>query len=293
MIAVQGIDLDIPPGTIFGLIGPNGSGKTTTLRMLATLLRPTAGEIQIDGVDAVLDPLTTRRRIGYLSDNFGLYDELFTWEYLDYFAGAYLVEDRAQSVETVLDLVQLRDKRNVLVGKLSRGMRQRVGLARVLLYNPKVILLDEPANGLDPVSRIALYALLRKLREGGTTVLVSSHILTELSGICDHVGLMERGKMIVAGPIDEILAKTRTHFTLLLEVQGAPDAAMELLKNQPNIANVLLEDGQIKAEFSGNREDLPALHRALVAAGIPVIGFSPRAENLEDIFLRHSTGATQ
>lgn len=293
MTAVDKVDLDIPSGSIFCLIGPNGAGKTTILRMLATLLRPTSGEIEIDGIDTILEPLTARRRIGYLSDNFGLYDELLTWEYLDYFCGAYLVEDRAQSVEAVLDLVQLRHKRNEPVGKLSRGMRQRLGLARMLVYNPRVIILDEPANGLDPISRMALYALLRKLRDGGTTVLVSSHILTELSEICDHVGIMELGHMIVAGPVAEILAKTRTHLTLQLEVCGAPDGAIDLLKRLPGMMGVVLEGNQIQAQYSGKREDLPAVHQALVAAGIPVIAFSPRAENLEDLFLRLSTGATQ
>jgi ABC-2 type transport system ATP-binding protein len=290
--AVRNVDLDIPEKSIFGFIGPNGAGKTTTLRMLATLLRPTSGEIHIDGIDALDDPVKVRGRLGYLSDTFGLYDDLMAWEYLDYFCGAYNVVNPQEKVEEVLELVQLTHKRNELVGKLSRGMRQRLGIARTLVYEPKAILLDEPANGLDPIARIALRDLLKMLRDRGTTIIVSSHILTELSDFCDTVGIMELGRMVVSGSIERILAQTRKHLRLVLEVLGAPEKAKEVLSGDPSITDIELTNGKLEMVFTGQREDLPALHKKLVEADVPVISFFPKTENLEDLFMRLSTGAT-
>lgn len=300
--AVTNVDLQVPKGTIFGFIGPNGAGKTTTMRMLATLLRPTAGTIQIDGIDVVENPIAVRRRIGYLSDTFGLYDDLKAWEYLAYFCAAYQVEPTADRIDAMLDLVQLTHKRDDMVGKLSRGMRQRLGIARMLTYDPKLILLDEPANGLDPIARIALRDLLKKLRERGVTVLVSSHILTELSDLCDTVGIMELGRMITHGSVEEILARTRTHLRLMLEVLGPAETARDALQGHPGIADVAISPvpanvppsttTKLEMSFTGKREDLPALHKKLVEAGVPVVAFFPKAENLEDLFMRLSTGAT-
>lgn len=292
MTAVADVNLDVPANTIYGFIGPNGAGKTTALRMLATLLRPTEGELFVDGINGVDDPVGVRRRIGYLSDNFGLYDELRVWEYLDYFCGAYMVESSPEYIDTVLDLVQLTHKREELVGKLSRGMRQRMGIARMLVYQPKVILLDEPANGLDPIARIALRDLLKSLRDRGTTIIVSSHILTELSDMCDTVGIMELGRLIVSGSIEGILAQTRTQLQLVLEVLGPPEKAREALQGEPKIGELRIEGGKLLMNFSGVREDLPALHKKLVEAEVPVVAFFPKSENLEDLFLRLSTGAT-
>jgi len=233
-----------------------------------------------------------RRRIGYLSDNFGLYDELKVWEYLDYFCGAYAVESTPEKLDGILDLVQLTHKREELVGRLSRGMRQRLGIARMLVYEPKVVLLDEPANGLDPIARIALRDLLKTLRDRGTTVIVSSHILTELSDMCDTVGIMELGRLIVAGSIEKILDQTRTQLRLILEILGPPEKAVEVLQSVPQVVNVTKENGRLEMGFTGSREDLPTLHKKLVEAGVPVVAFFPKAENLEDLFMRLSTGAT-
>ena len=292
MTAVGNVDLFVPANTIFGFIGPNGAGKTTTMRMLATLLRPTVGEIFIDGVDAIDRPDEVRRKIGYLSDSFGLYEDMKVWEYVDYFCGAYGIESSPEKVDTILDLVQLTHKREELVGRLSRGMRQRMGIARMLVYDPKVVLLDEPANGLDPIARIALRDLLKTLRDRGTTVLVSSHILTELSDMCDTVGIMELGTLIVAGSIEKILSQTRTQLRLVLEVLGPVELAMEILQGSPQVVDVATVSGKIEMGFTGTREDLPALHKRLVENAVPVIAFFPKAENLEDLFLRLSTGAT-
>ncbi len=290
--AVSDVALEVPERTIYGFIGPNGAGKTTTLRMLATLLRPTSGTILVDGIDAAEYPVEVRKRIGYLSDTFGLYDDLKVWEYLDYFCGAHKVASSHDKIDSVLDLVQLTHKRDAMVGALSRGMRQRLGIARMLVYDPKVVLLDEPANGLDPIARIALRDLLKTLRDRGTTVIVSSHILTELSDMCDTVGIMELGKLIVSGSVDAILAKTRTHFHLVLEVLGPPEAAIKTLETIPTVASIKVENGKLEIDFTGLRNDLPALHKTLVENNIPVISFFPKTENLEDLFLRLSTGAT-
>ena len=301
LTAVSSVDLHVPRGTIFGFIGPNGAGKTTTLRMLATLLRPTAGTITIDGHDATVEPELICRKLGYLSDSFGLYEDLKVWEYLDYFCGAYCVPSPATKVEEVLDIVQLTHKKDELVGRLSRGMKQRVGIARMLVYEPKLILLDEPANGLDPLARISLRELLKKLRAQGVTILVSSHILTELSDFCDTVGIMELGRLIAAGSIEEILTQTRTHLRLILEVLGPPEKAQEVLQGAAQVkdieiivAAVSAVSGTARLEmgFEGAKEDLPALHKKLVEAGVLVVAFFPKTENLEDLFMRLSTGAT-
>ncbi len=292
LTAVNNVDLDIPSKTIFGFIGPNGAGKTTTLRMLATLLRPTHGSIRIDGLDPAENPTAVQRRIGYLSDTFGLYEELKVWEYLDYFCGAYQVRLNRDEQYEILELVQLSHKRDDLISKLSRGMRQRLGIARTLVYRPKVLLLDEPASGLDPLARIGLRDLLKLLRERGTTVVVSSHILTELSDFCDTVGIMELGRLVVSGSIDEILARTRTHLRLVLEVLGPPEKAMEILRAHKQIVAPEQKGARIEMGFTGERAELPALHRLLVEAEAPVVAFYPKDENLEDLFLRLSTGAT-
>lgn len=292
LMAVKDVALDVPAGTIFGFIGPNGAGKTTTLRMLATLLRPSSGNISIDGINAAENPSDVRRRIGYLSDSFGLYDDLRVWEYLDYYFGAYHIESSFDNLDAVLDLVQLTHKRDAMVGALSRGMRQRLGIARMLVYEPKIILLDEPANGLDPISRIALRDLLKTLRGRGTTIIVSSHILTELSDMCDTVGIMELGRLIVCGSIEKILAETRTHIHLVLQVLGAPEDAVKVLEPLAGVTGIKIENGKIEMGFTGTREELPALHKKLVESNVPVVAFFPKAENLEDLFLRLSTGAT-
>lgn len=292
LTAVNSVNLDIPANTIFGFIGPNGAGKTTTLRMLATLLRPTRGTIKIDGIDPIDAPGEVRRRIGYLADTFGLYEDLLVWEYLDYFCGAYQVRLNQEEQYEILELVQLSHKRDEFVGRLSRGMRQRLGIARTLVYKPKVLLLDEPASGLDPIARIGLRDLLKLLRERGTTVVVSSHILSELSDFCDTVGIMELGRLLVAGSIDEILAQTRTQLRLLLEVLGPTEKAMELLQSMEMVVDPRIEKGRIEMGFDGSREDLPAIHRKLVEADVPVVAFYPKEEDLEDLFLRLSTGAT-
>jgi ABC-2 type transport system ATP-binding protein len=292
LTAVRELDLDVPRQTIFGFIGPNGAGKTTTLRMLATLLAPTSGSFTVDGMDPVTDVRGVRRRIGFLPDFFGLYNDLKVWEYLDYFCRAYQVPEPRHRVEQVLHQVQLSAKGSEMVGTLSRGMKQRLGIARALVYAPPVLLLDEPASGLDPLARIALRDLLKQLRADGATIMVSSHILSELSDFCDTVGLMERGRMVIAGPIQEILERTRTHLRLVLEVLGPPDKAAEVLRGAPEVKDPKAAGQTVEMGFGGPREALPELHRKLVEAGVQVVAFYPKPETLEDLFVRLSSGDT-
>src|SRR4028118_1610543 len=207
LTAVRGLNLSIEQGDVFGFIGPNGAGKTTTIKVLATLLEPTTGVAYVDGVDVVRNPLEVRRLIGYMPDFFGVYDDVKVWEYLDFFAAAYKIpaNKRKAIIDDVLELTDLTGKREAYVESLSRGMKQRLCLAKTLVHDPKVLLLDEPASGLDPRARIEFRALLKELKAMGKTIIVSSHILPELADFCTSVGIIERGQLIVAGPIDAIM----------------------------------------------------------------------------------------
>jgi ABC-2 type transport system ATP-binding protein len=323
--AVKSVDLHVPRASIYGFIGPNGAGKTTTLRMLATLLRPTNGSFTIDDLDPRNDLAKVRARIGWLSDTFGLYEDLTVREYLEYFAAAYLLDHPEEAAEQVVAQVHLEYKLNARIAGLSRGMKQRVGVARALIHQPKVLLLDEPAGGLDPIARIELRDLLKELRTAGTTIIVSSHILSELSDFCDQVGIIERGRLIASGSIEAILARTRTQWRLVLEVIGSAQKAKDILAAHPKIIDVRIETPadapatkkpeaqpaqppavaatsapptdvtrieKLTAGFTGEKHLLPELHAELVKSGIPVVGFYTEAEDLEDLFLRLSTGET-
>src|SRR4028119_977228 len=207
LTAVRDLNLTIEKGDVFGFIGPNGAGKTTTIKVLATLLEPSSGQAFVDGIDVIRNPLEVRRVIGYMPDFFGVYDDVKVWEYLDFFAAAYKipVAKRKGIIDDVLELTDLTGKREAYVESLSRGMKQRLCLAKTLVHDPKVLLLDEPASGLDPRARIEIKELLKELKAMGKTILVSSHILPELADFCTSVGVIERGELIVAGPIAEVM----------------------------------------------------------------------------------------
>ena len=208
LVAVQGLDVSIPEGEIYGLIGPNGAGKTTTIRMACGLLEPTDGHVTVADVDVHEDPERAQQFIGYLSDFFSVYEDLKVWEYLDFFAHAYKMPEAEipARIDEVIRQVELEVKRDAMIKGLSRGMKQRLGIARAIIHKPRVLLLDEPASGLDPKARLDLRNLLSSLRDDGTTVLISSHILTELEGFCTSIGIMEKGQMIRSGTIAEISA---------------------------------------------------------------------------------------
>ncbi len=291
--AVWNLSLALEEGDIFGFIGPNGAGKTTTIKMLATLLRPTSGTAIIDGHDVTLDPHAVRSVVGYMPDDFGVYDDIRVWEYLDFFAAAYRIprSQRRQVIGDVLALTDLETKRSSYVDELSRGMKQRLCLAKTLVHDPKVLLLDEPASGLDPRARIEIRELLKELQSMGKTIFISSHILAELSEFCNKVGIIENGQLVVGGDVDEIVNRIKGNLRrVCLVVQGDADMATRILAQQPGIGQIEREDHAIKAEFAASEDELPRLLTALVQAGVQVSSFGEEEMDLEDIFIRLTRG---
>jgi len=291
LVAVEDLHLVIPQGEIFGLIGPNGAGKTTTIRMACGLLTPTMGKAIIDGVDVAQEPERAQRSIGYLSDFFAVYEDLKVWEYLDYFAHAYKVEESQISarVNGVIAQVSLEVKRDALIHGLSRGMKQRIGIGRAIIHQPKVLLLDEPASGLDPKARLELRNLLRWLQEQGTTILISSHILTELEGFCTSIGIMEKGRMVRSGRIEEVTAAEHLSRDMRIGWIGDFTAVIETrLAGSPHVANVKLSAGSGTFQFAGSDVEVAALLADLVAAGIPVKAFGEVKQTVEDLYMKLS-----
>jgi ABC-2 type transport system ATP-binding protein len=292
LVAVSDLDLKIPSGALFGLIGPNGAGKTTTLRMLAGLLEPSSGEILINGQPVNHDWRELKRQIGYMPDFFGVYEDMLVWEYLDFFARCYGLPAvrRVQVTGELLELVDLSEKRNAYVHTLSRGMRQRLCLAHALVHDPQVLLLDEPASGLDPRARVEMRELLRELGSMGKTIILSSHILTELAELCDSIGIIEKGRLVASGSLDEIRQHALQNRTLRLKVLSDPEQAQSILKNQPGVGQVYPANGHLEVEFLGDEEAAADLLAALVAGGARVASFSELASDLEEIFLQLTRG---
>src|SRR5829696_1771458 len=235
--ALHELNLVIERGSIHGFIGPNGAGKTTTMRILATLLEPTAGQAWVGGYPVTNAPMEVRKRIGYMPDFFGVYDNMKVWEYLDFFAAAYHVpeEKRKGMIGDLLALVDLSAKKNSFVEELSRGMKQRLCLARTLVHEPELLILDEPASGLDPHARIELRELLKELRSLGKTILVSSHILTELAEMCTHVAIIERGKLLVSGSVADILHAMQPAREIYIRLQARGEDALEIVRGYPAV----------------------------------------------------------
>jgi ABC-2 type transport system ATP-binding protein len=274
LFAVDSLDLEVPRGTIFGLIGPNGAGKSTTFSILASLLAPTAGEVEVGGVDPVADPLGVRRQVGYMPDVMGVYDGLRVSEYLEFFAAAYRLPASGWPalIDGLLELVDLNGKRDAFVDSLSRGMKQRLSLARALVHDPAILILDEPASGLDPRARIDLRGLLAELAAMGKTVLISSHILAELEEMCSHVAILETGRLLASGTPKEIAGRMSAARTVVVRLAGG------------------LEQHHVVADEA----DQAALIRRLVAdEGLPVIEVVETDQGLEDLFLRVTKGAVQ
>ena len=290
--AVDGLDLQVLAGALFGLIGPNGAGKTTTLRMLAGLLEPTFGEIVLNGHVANHDWRELRRQIGYMPDFFGVYEDMLVWEHLDFFARCYDLPAtrRRQVTDELLELVDLVEKRDAYVHTLSRGMRQRLCLARALVHDPQVLLLDEPASGLDPRARVEMRELLRELGAMGKTVVVSSHILAELAELCDSVGIIEKGRLVASGPLEEISRHVQQGRTLRLKVLSDKAEAEAGLRDQPGVEEVYEANGFLEVEFLGDDEATADLLATLVASGIKVVSFSEVTSDLEEVFLRLTKG---
>ncbi len=291
-LAVGGLDLDVAQGEIFGLVGPNGAGKTTTLRILATLLVPDAGDAEIAGASVRRNPNDVRRVLGFMPDSFGVYDDMKVWEYLDFFARCYGIpaERRRRMIGDLLELVDHGSKRDVYVQGLSRGMQQRLCLAHTLVHDPQVLLLDEPASGLDPRARVELRELLRELRSLGKTILVSSHILPELEELCTSVAIIDRGQVLAQGRVSDIEKRLRVGAVLRARILGDGEdheAARTWFSGQPDVVTAeLLADGTIEIGFHGDDDGSAMLLAHAVGAGLRVASFARAASDLEELFLQ-------
>jgi ABC-2 type transport system ATP-binding protein len=292
--AVSGITFTVKRGDIFGFIGPNGAGKTTTMRIVSTLLEPTSGQARVDGLDVVEYPERVRRMIGYMPDYAGVYEGIDVWEYLDFFAGAYGVPraKRRSAIEGVMELTDLGELRHKLATSLSKGMRQRLILAKTLLHDPAVLILDEPAAGLDPRARIELRALLKELGSMGKTIIVSSHILTELADMCTSVGILEKGSLVTAGSIASILERLNPGRALALRT-WEPAKAAAALAAFPGVRVVEIGETAVRLNHSGEEREIAEIVRALALAGIPITGLEEEKTNLEELFLRITRGEVQ
>ena len=295
LTAVKDLSLHLEAGDIFGFIGPNGAGKTTTIKMLATLLKPTSGTALIDGIDVVENPEAVRGRIGYMPAFFGIYDDMRVWEYLDFFAGAYRLPraQRPRIIDDVLNLTDLTGKKDNYVEELSTGMKQRLCLAKTLIHDPKVLLLDEPASGLDPRARIEIKELFKELKAMGKTIIISSHILPELADFCNKVGIIERGELLVSGDVQDIMAQLTGGKTLEIKVLDGMDRAMELLADAPGVRAVRPVNAHLHVEFTGDLEAQADLNKLLVDGGLRVQTFSEQETDLEDIFMKVTKGLVQ
>ncbi len=298
--ALRDFSLEIPRGTIYGLIGPNGAGKTTLMRILAALLIPTSGEVWFGKQEIEQSPTLIQRKVGYMPDFFGVYPDLTATEYLEFYAGIHGIprKKRAGIVADLLELVDLSAKRNEYVDALSRGMKQRLCLARALVHDPEVLILDEPASGLDPRARIELRELVRTLQSMGKTILISSHILLELAEMCTNIAIMQAGQLMIAGDVDSVLRQSsgsrRIEIRILEEERRADTIA--ILQKFADISNITEdEDTILQADFAGDDQELHHILADLIGQGIPVISFAPRSGGgrLEEVFMSITEGNEQ
>ncbi len=295
LIAANEISLSLKEGDVFGFIGPNGSGKTTTMRMIATLLNPDYGECYVCGKSIYSDPAEIRRLVGYMPDFFGVYDDMTVMEYLEFFASTYRINGprRRKVCEEKLELVDMGFKRDAMVSQLSRGQTQRVGLARTLLHDPQVLLLDEPASGLDPRARIEMRGLLRRLGSMQKTVIVSSHILPELADVCTRVGMIEKGIMLVDNVVDEVMQLARQAILLEIKVMERHEDAAKLLEQMDEVAEVSMRGTTICVTLKSGIEDYSPLVPALIQNGFRLKQFREEEVNLETAFMRLTMGKQQ
>jgi ABC-2 type transport system ATP-binding protein len=295
LAALSNLDLTVNRGDLFGFIGSNGAGKTTTLRILATFLAPSAGRALIFGRDVVQEADAVRHIIGYMPDFFGVYKDMEVTEYLDFFGACYKIPSakRERTVLDVLELVGLSEKKGSLIGALSRGMQQRLGLARVLIHDPQLLLLDEPASGLDPRARIEMMAILQELQRMGKTIIISSHILSELQTLCNRVCIIEKGRLIYAGPVQGVRDQMQQGRVVWARVSTDQLQAVELLQARPEVAEVATVDGEIKITLAGMDTDHSIVATALVLGGAKLIELREDEIGLEEVFMRVTKGETQ
>jgi ABC-2 type transport system ATP-binding protein len=286
--ALDEVSFEVPEGEIFGFVGPNGAGKTTTLRILAALLEPTSGRASIDGADVAKQPHQVHSRIGYMPDFFGVYDQLTVAEYLDFYASCYRQPKprRQKIVSELLELIGLAERRDQAVDTLSRGMKQRLCLARALVHDPIVLLLDEPASGLDPRARVEMREILRELRRMGKTIIISSHILPELTELCTMIGIIDQGRMRATGQVQEVIRKLSAGRRVRITIVGDKERAVALLEPLAAVRSVELADGAIEATYEGDDSTAAGILQALTTEGVKVSAFSPVDGGLEEAFMR-------
>jgi ABC-2 type transport system ATP-binding protein len=291
-LALNHLNLQIPSGAVYGFIGPNGAGKTTTMRILTTLLLPSSGQAWIAGHSVVNDREAVRKSVGFMPDFFGVYENTRAWEYLDFFAAAYKIpaDRRPSLIEDLLALVDLGHKHDADVMGLSRGMKQRLSLARTLLHDPALLILDEPASGLDPRARVELRELLKELRSMGKTIMISSHILTELAEMCTHIGIIEHGNLLASGDVASIMRSLQPHRVFEIHLLGDLEQAASFVREREHVLEVRIEHDanppRLLLDFDGDDQAVSALLAALVAAGVAVTHFAGQVSDLEDIFMQ-------
>jgi len=295
--AVEDLNLKVEEGAIFGFVGPNGAGKTSTLRIMATLLQPTRGDIRVGGYLVTQAPRQVRAIIGYMPDFFGVYNDMLVWEYLDFFGACYNLQpaQRKQLIDDLLELVELTHRRNDPVERLSRGMKQRLSLARTLIHDPQVLILDEPASGLDPRARVEIRELLVELARMGKTIFFSTHILADVAEICTQVAIIEAGKLVASGALEELQKMLMPHRVVQLTVLGKADEAQAILHEDAQVLDIQplpSHAGRERLEFgySGGDEELSRLLSALVSRGISLLHFSEDSRDLEGVFMRATKG---
>lgn len=297
--AVSDVSIQVPAGSIYGFVGPNGAGKTTTMRMLTTLTQPTSGEAWVNGHSVTGNSRAVRRAIGYMPDEFGVYDDMRAWEYLDFFAACYDIptNDRKRLTEDLLELVDLTHRRDDMVDKLSRGMKQRLSLARTLAHDPAVLILDEPASGLDPRARVEIRELLVELAAMGKTIFFSSHILADVAEICTHIGIIEEGRMIIEGSMEDLRAQLAPHrqFTVTVRDDEKAEQIKSLLVGTQQVENIVILEpkngrSRVRIDFSGDDDGVEALNQKIQEAGITILGFNEDTKDLESMFMSVTKG---
>lgn len=290
--ALNSLSMNITDNSIFGFVGPNGAGKTTTMKIMAGLLKADSGNIYINGEDVLKNPQKIREKIGYMPDFFGVYDDLKVTEYMDFYAGTYYIPyaDRPSLIDSLLEIVDLSDKKDAYVDSLSRGMKQRLCLARSLIHDPNLIILDEPASGLDPRARVEMKEVLKQLKEMGKTIIVSSHILPELAEMCSEIGIIDHGQLVTQGTVNEIMNKIHKNRIVRVKTSSAKDTLIRLLKEQTKVGEITENADNIEFVFNGNDNDLTSILRNIIMNGIPVFSFGEAEGNLEEIFMTVTRG---
>jgi len=290
--AVSDLSLEVQEGEIFGFVGPNGAGKTTTMKIMCGLLRATSGEITLDGVDVIRHSKKIKEKIGYMPDFFGVYDDLKVSEYLEFYASIYNIkgQERKRLTDDLLELVDLEHKREAYVDSLSRGMKQRLCLARSLVHNPRLLVLDEPASGMDPRARVEMKEILKNLKGMGKTIIISSHILPELAELCTSIGIIDKGRMVISGSVEAIMQQVYSKKVIKVKVRSRLDDAVMILKEYPFIDKLVYGEDTIQAGFEGGDEDMSRVLSTLVSRGVPVVSFAQLDGNLEDVFMKVTKG---